>query len=52
MIRRTQHKKRMDVMSFNDKYSKKKHIELHLITTYWFLFIPIYINKKFIDSNL
>jgi hypothetical protein len=51
MIRKIQHYQRMHVKSYNSGY-KQTHTELHLITTYYFLFIPIMVTKKLLSSNI
>ena len=50
MIRKIQHQQRMSVKSF--KNGMNKHIENHMVTTWYFLFIPIYISKIYLSSNL
>jgi hypothetical protein len=52
MITKTEHRKRSYSISGPSTYDKKKHIEDHLIITYWFLFIPIFQYKKLIGTNL
>ena len=51
MIRKTQHQRKMYVKSFDSGF-KDTHIEKHLITTYWLLFIPIYRKMELLGSNL
>jgi len=51
MIRKTQHHQKMYVKSFDSGY-KETHIENHLVTTYWFLFIPIFRTKILLTTNL
>lgn len=52
MIIKTQHHRKMYVKSFDAGFVEKTHIEKHLVTTYWFLFIPMYRVIILIDSNL
>ena len=52
MIKRTEHKRKMYVKSFNDGFEDKIYLEVHLVTTYWLLFIPIYRSIKLLDSNM
>jgi hypothetical protein len=52
MITKTEHRKRSYSITGPSKYDEKKHIEDHLITTYWFLFIPIYRYKELVSTNL
>jgi len=52
MIKRTEHKRRMYVKSFDKAFEDKHHLEMHLVTTYWLLFIPIYRSIKLLDSNM
>ncbi len=52
MIKKTEHKRKMYVKSFNTAFKGNLHLEIHLVTTYWFLFIPIYISIKLLDSNM
>ena len=52
MIKKIEHKKQMYVPNI-DKYKRdKKHIEEHLVTTWYFLFIPIFQTKKLLTSTL
>lgn len=43
MIRKTQHKRKMYVKGFDASFKDKRHLEVHLVTTYWFLgyYIPL-----------
>jgi hypothetical protein len=50
MIRKIQHHQNMYVLSFDA--GNKTHIERHLVTTWYFLFIPIFISKIYLSSNL
>lgn len=34
------------------EFDKDAHLEIHLITTYWFLFIPIYKKTALITSAI
>ena len=52
MIKRTEHKRKMYVKSFDAGFKDEYHLELHLVTTYWLLFIPIYRNIKLLDSDM
>jgi len=54
MIKRTEHKRKMYVKSFDKAkaFEDKHHSEMHLVTTYWLLFIPIYRSIKLLDSNM
>lgn len=52
MIRITQVQKKYWVKDFNSKYDKKLHLEVHVVTTYWLLFIPVFQRKKLISSNM
>lgn len=52
MFRKTEHKRKMYLKTFDAGFKNESHLELHLITTYWFLFIPIYRNVKLIISNI
>ena len=51
MIRKIQHHRKMYVKSW-DAGLKGNHLERHLVTTYWFLFIPIWRNIVLLDSNM
>ncbi len=51
MIRKTQHYRKMFIKSFDLGFDKT-HIETHLITTYWFLFIPILKTSIILSSNI
>jgi len=51
MIRKTQHHRKMYVKSWDAGF-KDTHIERHLVTTYWFLFIPIWRTIILLDSNM
>ena len=51
MIRKIEHQQNMYTLSFDAGY-KKTHIERHLVTTWYFLFIPIYRSKIYLSSNL
>jgi hypothetical protein len=51
MIRKIQHHRKMYVKSFDAGFDKT-HIEKHLVTTYWFLFIPIWKTIILLDSNM
>jgi len=51
MIRKVQHEQKMWVKSFDMGYTDT-HIEKHLVTTYWILFIPIWQTKKLLTSNI
>ena len=51
MIRIIQHERKMHVKSFDAGFGGT-HIEKHLVTTYWFLFIPIFRKITLINSNL
>jgi len=49
MIRITQHVKKAYVKTHKDSYfEKERHVETYKITTYWFLFIPVFIHSKII----
>jgi len=50
MIKRIEHKRKMYVKSGIIKGNF--HLEEHLVTTYWLLFIPIYSSKKLLDTNM
>lgn len=55
MIRKIQHMKIMRVKSgikMLPDLRKDTHIETHLVTTYWFLFIPIWISYNIAKTNL
>lgn len=52
LITKTQHEQNMYSKSFDAGFKNKTHLERHIVTTYWFLFIPIYRNKKLTSSNL
>lgn len=51
MIRKTQHYQKMYVKSWSGVY-KDNHTETHLVTTYWFLFIPVLKIKKVIHTTI
>jgi hypothetical protein len=50
MIRKIQHHSKEIVMSIRG--GGAKHMERHIVTTYWFLFIPIWQIKKLESSNM
>jgi hypothetical protein len=51
VFKKTSHyQKSFHVTYYRDK--KNRHIETHLVTTYWFLFIPIYRIYKIESSNI
>lgn len=50
MIRKTQHQRKMYSESFLNR--EATHIEVHLITTYWLLFIPIFKSYKLLSANM
>jgi hypothetical protein len=52
MIKRTEHKRKMYLKSFDAGFKDKSHLEVHLVTTYWLLFMPIYRSIKLLDSNM
>lgn len=55
MIRKTEHERKMFVKSWvkSDRGTRiEQHIENHLVTTYWFLFIPVFRVIKIISSNI
>jgi hypothetical protein len=53
IIQKIEHSKRMNCKSYSDGYLEgKMHMEVHHITTWWFLFIPIYRSMKLTDSTL
>ena len=51
MIRKTQHHRKMYVKSWDGGFDHT-HIERHLVTTYWVLFIPIWRTIMLLDSNM
>jgi hypothetical protein len=51
MIKKTEHIKQVYIKTFDSKYNKKQHIEKHLVTSVYFLFILIYKHEKLISSN-
>jgi hypothetical protein len=52
MIRRIEHKRKMYVKSFDSGFKDISHLETHLVTTYWLLFIPIYRSIKLLNSDM
>ena len=52
MVRKTEHYKRMFAKTFNSGFADKTHIETHKVTIYWVLFIPIFISKTIVSSNI
>lgn len=49
MIRKVEHIRKMYVKTFDAGFGNT-HIEKHLVTTYWFLFIPIYRKIILLDT--
>jgi len=49
-MKKTEQHQRGYVKTFNN--SERTHIETYLITTYWFLFIPVYKTKVVINSTI
>ena len=47
MIRKIQHHQKMYVKTYDAGF-KDTHVEMHLVTTYWFLFIPIFKTKTLV----
>lgn len=52
MIRITQHKKRDIHKTSKRSFNKEFHSEVHIITTVWLLFIPVWKYKKLLKDNL
>ena len=52
MITKVEHKRKMWVKDFDAGFRDKTHLEVHLVTTYWFLFLPLYTSVKLLDSNM
>lgn len=51
MIRKIQHHRKMYVKSYDAGFSLT-HIEKHLVTTYWFLFVSVYRTVVLLESNM
>ncbi len=49
MIRRIQHRSRT---ARTDELSKSRIVETHYVTTYYFLFIPIYTVKQLVNIEV
>lgn len=53
IIRKTQHLRRSHAKSWrNPIRTAFKHQEVHKITTYWFLFIPVCTTHTLVSTNL
>lgn len=53
LITKTQCKRKTYVKDYNTtKYDDSIHREIHIITTYWFLFIPIYRDFRLVGDNM
>jgi hypothetical protein len=52
IITKTEHIQRMYAKTFDAGFKEKTHIETHLITTYWFLFLPVFKTKQLQSHNL
>jgi len=50
MIRRIERHKR--IMVYDKGLLKNGHFETHIVTTWYFLFMPIYTHSKLQSSNL
>lgn len=48
----TQHKKRDLHKTSKRGFNKDFHVELHITTTVWFFFIPIWRYKRLLKDNL
>lgn len=52
MIRKTEHNRKMYVKTFDAGFKDKTHLEQHKVTTYYFLFIPIYMKIELTGSAI
>jgi hypothetical protein len=52
MIRITQQKRKFWKRDRPGTGDKKTHLEIHIVTTVWFLFIPIFERTKLYSDNM
>lgn len=51
LLRKIEHHQQMWVKNTSEYVpNDETHLEHHIVTTYWFLFIPIYKSKKLINA--
>jgi hypothetical protein len=52
LIRITQQRRKYWKRDFPDTVDKKLHLETHVVTTVWFLFLPIFKRQRLVSDNM